>query len=147
MPQAGCRAGPRPQRRGVLRNHALGEALRERPPQRPGPSSATACKPEEPLRLQNHASLKGGEPKSLQSGKVCSRVGDVPCTSSEVPDYANYNTNTMLCPRKNRSPSQIKKTGISIQQVAAMLRSHFSSFNMQLLPENREHFPKHTRRK
>ena len=36
-------------------------------------------------------------------------------------DYANRNTiNIMLCRRKNRSPSRIKKTGVSIRQVAAM---------------------------
>ena len=41
--------------------------------------------------------------------------------------YANRNTiTTVLYPRKNRSPSRIKKTGISIRRVAAIHKISFS---------------------
>ena len=41
--------------------------------------------------------------------------------------YANRNTITIeLHPRKNRSPSRVKKTGISIRRVAAMHEIPFS---------------------
>ena len=41
--------------------------------------------------------------------------------------FANRNTTTtVLYPRKNRSPSRIKKTGISIRRVAAMHKITFS---------------------
>ena len=41
--------------------------------------------------------------------------------------FANRNTTTtVLYPRKNRSPSRIKKTGISIRRVAAMHEISFS---------------------
>ena len=40
--------------------------------------------------------------------------------------YANRNTTTtVLCHRKNRSPSRINKTGISIRRVAAMHKITF----------------------
>ena len=41
--------------------------------------------------------------------------------------FANRNTTTtVLYPRKNRSPSRIKKTGVSIRRVAAMHKILFS---------------------
>ena len=63
--------------------------------------------------------------------------------------YSDRNTSTtVLYPRKNHSPSRIKKTGILFSGLQQCIRSHLLSFNVQLLPgENCKHVPKHTRRK
>ena len=48
--------------------------------------------------------------------------------------YANRNTTTtVLYPRKNRSPSRIKKTGISIRRVAEMHKIPFSQLQRAIV--------------